>query len=154
MRPFLIKPPTTKGSNGEVGGAWALSVMRGMVSVRLAQSFQVVVGSVKDGQTFPYHPRPFAFDDDPALKPAGAADVLKSTNAPVYLCMSNEIHRISYTGEAIQVKRFVRRMPVSQPIEYRCFIWPKSGNGCCELQTSFCLPGLTNYGWNRWVSTC
>jgi DEP domain-containing protein 5 len=151
MRSFLIKPPMTKGSKDEVRGAWAHYVMRGMVAVRLAQGFQVVVGSFKDEQIFPYPPRSFAFDDSPALKPTGAADVLRSTKAPVYLCMNNEIHRISYTGEAIQVKRFVRRIPVLHPIEYRCLIWPKSGSGCSELQTSFSLPGLTNYGWNRWV---
>ncbi|TFY54929.1 hypothetical protein EVG20_g9506 [Dentipellis fragilis] len=63
--------------------------------------------------------------------------------------MSNEIHRISYTGEAIQVRRYVRRMPPSQPFEYKCLIWPKLGVGYTELSTRFTSHGLENYGWNR-----
>lgn len=82
-------------------------------------------------------------------KPAGTADILRSTADPVYLSMSNEIHRISYTGEAIQVKRYVRRMPPTKPFEYECLIWPKLGVGYTELKTTFTSHGLENYGWNR-----
>lgn len=79
-------------------------------------------------------------DDDLTPKQNGAAEILKSTsnlsdpteilkstNEPVYLSMSNEIHRISYTGEAIQVRRYVRRMPATGEWKYECLIWPKLG---------------------------
>ncbi|KAL0060638.1 vacuolar membrane-associated protein iml1 [Marasmius tenuissimus] len=92
-----------------------------------------------------------AADDDITLTPliTGAAEVLTSTGIPVYLSMSNEIHRISYTAETIQVRRYVRRMPPTQPFDYQCLIWPKLGVGYTEQEIKFNSHGLENYGWNR-----
>ncbi|TFY75548.1 hypothetical protein EWM64_g8463, partial [Hericium alpestre] len=85
-----------------------------------------------------------------ATKPGGGfLTGAQAQTDPVYLSMSNEIHRIAYTGEAIQVRRYVRRMPPSQPFNYKCLIWPKLGVGYTELSTSFTSHGLENYGWNR-----
>ncbi|KAI6036401.1 hypothetical protein BKA83DRAFT_4162318 [Pisolithus microcarpus] len=124
MRSFMVKAPNVTGTIDRVRRAWALVVMRGMVAS-------------------------FLGEEDATPKPGGAAEVLLSTDDPVYLSMSNEIHRLSYTGEAIQVRRYVRRMPPSQPINYECLIWPKLGVGYTELQTKFVSHGLENYGWNR-----
>ncbi|KAK0205670.1 hypothetical protein IW262DRAFT_1450941 [Armillaria fumosa] len=132
MRSFLVKPPVVKGNAEDRRRAWALVVMRGMAAVRLAQGFQFVLQKKQKGQS-----------------PWGAAEVLQSTANPVYLSMSNEIHRISYTGEAIQVRRYVRRMPASQPFQYECLIWPKLGVGYTQQSTTFTSHGLENYGWNR-----
>ncbi|KAG1728619.1 uncharacterized protein EDB91DRAFT_1161332 [Suillus paluster] len=153
MRSFLVKPPSVQGNTEEVRRAWALTVMRGMVAVRLAQGFQFVLRPPKTGDaedhTAMRRTKSFMGEDDASPKPAGAAEVLRSTNVPVYLSMSNEIHRISYTGEAIQVRRYVRRMPPTQPFEYECLIWPKLGVGYTELKTKFVSHGLENFGWNR-----
>jgi hypothetical protein len=168
MRSFLVRPPTLlKGGKEEVRRAWAGAVMREMCALRLAQGFQFVLRCPSGtpgggGETYSASAE---FDDqkqvfrkshafggeDEDLTPLarGAADVLNSTYDPVYLSMSNEIHRISYTGDSIQVKRYVRRMPVSHPIQYQCLIWPKLGEGYTELKTSFVSHGLENYGWNR-----
>ena len=101
--------------------------------------------------------------------PAGSAEVLSSALDPVYLSMSNEIHRISYTGEAIQVRRYVRRMLMlpAKSFEYHCLIWPNLGGnlspsplyplaervppigGYTEVSTMFSSHGLEHYGWNR-----
>ncbi|KAF5373881.1 hypothetical protein D9758_000636 [Tetrapyrgos nigripes] len=154
MRSFLVKPPPPTGSAEERRRAWALVVMRGMAAVRLAQGFQFVVQKenqeeskersiVRRSQSF------LTIDEDMSPRPKGAAEVLQSTHDPVYLSMSNEIHRISYTGEAIQVRRYVRRMPPIQPFEYQCLIWPKLGVGYTEHKTKFTAHGLENYGWNR-----
>jgi hypothetical protein len=155
MRSFLVKPPSVQGNTDEVRRAWALTVMRGMVAVRLAQGFQFVLqprktGDVED-QSAMRRTKSFMGEDDASPKPVGAAEILKSTNVPVYLSMSNEIHRLSYTGEAIQVRRYVRRMPPTQPFEYECLIWPKLGVGYTELKTKFVSHGLENFGWNRSV---
>lgn len=154
MRSFMVKPPSVHGTADEVRRAWALIVMRGMVAVRLAQGFQFVIrphkSAAPDGKlAVVRRSKSFLGEEDSTPKPGGAAEVLLSTNDPVYLSMSNEIHRLSYTGEAIQVRRYVRRMPSSVPFEYECLIWPKMGVGYTELKTKFVTHGLENYGWNR-----
>jgi len=161
MRSFLIKPPVIPAAGrydkDEIRRGWALRVMRGMVAVRLIQNFQFIlrpntqeVPDFEEGRGILRRSKSFVgINDDMTPKPAGAAAILRTTNDPVYLSMSNEIHRISYTGEAIQVKRYVRRMPPTQPFEYQCLIWPKMGVGYTELTTEFTTHGLENYGWNR-----
>ncbi|KAF8559857.1 hypothetical protein OG21DRAFT_1402488 [Imleria badia] len=151
MRSFLVKPPNVQGTVDEVRRAWALVVMRGMVAVRLAQGFQFVLRSQNssDGKSILQRTKSFMSEENVTPKPGGAAEVLNSTRDPVYLSMSNEMHLISYTGEAIQVRRYVRRMPPTQPFDYECLIWPKLGVGYTELKTKFVSHGLENYGWNR-----
>lgn len=151
MRSFMVKLPNVQGTVDEVRRAWALVVMRGMVAVRLAQGFQFVLRSQNspDEKSTLQRPKSFMSEENIAPKPSGAASVLNSTREPVYLSMSNEIHLISYTGEAIQVRRYVRRMPPTQPFDYECLIWPKLGVGYTELKTKFVSHGLENYGWNR-----
>lgn len=140
MRSFLVKPPTVKGSSEDLRRTWALAVMRGMAAVRLAQGFQFVLRPHKLGQVEDTirtrRTKALMIEEDRIPKPVGASDVLSvtaDTANPVYLSMTNEIHRISYTGEAIQVQRYVRRMPPSKPFEYQCLMWPKLGGMVCHL---------------------
>ena len=159
MRSFLVKPPVIpKGaSRDETRRAMAASIMREMVALRLAQGFQFILKSSTPNAArsrppparFPRRPSVFVPDEELNPQAIGAADVLSNSNDRVYLSMSNEIHQISYTGEAVRVKRYVRRMAASPPIEYQCLIWPKLGEGYTELKTSFVSHGLENYGWNR-----
>jgi hypothetical protein len=171
MHSFMVKPPSPPSQNQKRSGAeealrreWALVVMRGMAAVRLAQGFQFVLKvprqagtSTPNEQRIPSSRRSKVFaaaEDDFVLAPpklAGAAEVLRSTADPVYLSMSNEIHRISYADEAIQVRRYVRRMPQTRPFKYECLIWPKLGGGYTEQSLTFTSHGLENYGWNRFV---
>ncbi|KAI0053949.1 hypothetical protein FA95DRAFT_1600463 [Auriscalpium vulgare] len=152
-RSFLVRPPNIQSNNpDEVRRAWALVVMRGMIALRLAQGFQFVLRPAQAPEPDPRalrRSKSYLSDDDVTPRPGGAAEALRQQADPVYLSMSNEIHRISYTGEAIQVRRYVRRMPPSDPFEYKCLIWPKLGVGYTELSTSFTSHGLENYGWNR-----
>lgn len=161
MRSFLVKPPivpmASRHDKDEVRRGWALRVMRGMVAVRLIQGFQFVlrpnkegVGDVEEERGFLRRSKSYiGIEDDMMPTATGAGEILRSTSHPVYLSMSNEIHHISYTGEAIQVKRYVRRMPSMHPFKYQCLIWPKLGVGYTELATEFTTHGLENYGWNR-----
>ncbi|KZT08675.1 uncharacterized protein LAESUDRAFT_48935 [Laetiporus sulphureus 93-53] len=155
MRSFLVRPPSVSGTADEVRGAWALAVMRGMVASRLAQGFQFVSRPSRpaphemDVPEVLRRTRSYVAEDDATPKPTGVSDVLKSPHDPIYLSMSNEIHRIAYRGDSIQVRRYVRRMPQVQPFQYQCLIWPKLGVGYTELSTSFISHGLEGYGWNR-----
>ncbi|KAL6301620.1 hypothetical protein BKA93DRAFT_738346 [Sparassis latifolia] len=164
MRSFLVKPPNATEGLDELRRAWALVVMRGMVALRLAQGFQFVLHpSRRENKTDVVNvlrrSTSYATEDEMNPKPTGAAQVListhdhaqvlSSTRDPVYLSMSSEIHRIAYSGDSIQVRRYVRRMPRAHPFKYQCLIWPKLGVGYTELSTSFSSHGLENYGWNR-----
>ncbi|KAH8117101.1 hypothetical protein DFH11DRAFT_1840208 [Phellopilus nigrolimitatus] len=153
MKSFLVKPPTTgKESIDEARRAWALVVMRGMASLRLVQGFQFIVRpkiDEKENHRRENSLKYFTLDDNQTPKPAGASDIFQTNIEPVFLSVSNEIHRISYNGEAIQVRRYVRRMPPTPPFSYKCLVWPKLGVGYTELSTSFGTNGLENYGWNR-----
>jgi hypothetical protein len=129
MRSFLVKPPVVRGSAEDLRRAWALVVMRGMAAVRLAQGFQFILKPQRVQGEEEKSKKTKYFVEDEALEswPTGAAEILSSTTDPVYLSMTNEIHRISYTGEAIQVRRYVRRMNPTRPFSYQCLIWPKLG---------------------------
>ncbi|OBZ69158.1 Vacuolar membrane-associated protein IML1 [Grifola frondosa] len=156
MHSFLVKLPTVVGTTDEVRRSWALAVMRGMVALRLAQGFQFVLRPSKkigddadDGLNPIRRSKSYVAEEDMNPRPTGAADVLKFLNDAVYLGMSNEIHRISYGGDSIQVRRYVRRIPRAPPFDYKCLIWPKFGERYTELTTSFVSHSLENYGWNR-----
>ena len=152
MRSFLVKPPATTGDADQVRRAWARAVMRGMAAVRLAQGFQIALRPSRHtdstGSRVLRRGKSFLIDDDMTPTPAGAAEALDSSDS-IFLSMSNEIHKISCNGETIQVRRYVRRMPLTRPFEYQCLIWPKLGVGYTELKTSFLPHSLENYGWNR-----
>ncbi|KAI0686452.1 hypothetical protein BC835DRAFT_1420375 [Cytidiella melzeri] len=159
MRSFLVRPPTVHSHHPEaIRRSWALVVMRVMVALRLAQGFQLVVRSGKPQNLASETNSPsttlrrtssYIVPDDLTPRPAGAPEVLQSPDDPVYLSMSNEMHRIAYSGDTIQVRRYVRRMPRTRPFDYQCLIWPKTGVGYTELKTSFVPHGLEGYGWNR-----
>ena len=131
MRSFLVKPPISQGTAEDLRRAWALVVMRGMAAVRLAQGFQFVLKPSNNQAEVDISTlrktKSFIGEEDLISRPAGAAEILNSTADPVYLSMTNEIHRIVYTGETIQVRRYVRRMSPTRPFVYQCLIWPKLG---------------------------
>lgn len=161
MKSFLVKPPPQKGDPEAMRRAWALVVMRGMAAVRLAQGFQFVICSSKTDRLTdhdkPRRTKSYMAENDMFPRAAGASEILQSSQStyePVFLSMSNEIHRISYTGETIQVTRHVRRMTKAVPFEYQCLMWPKLGVGYTEQTITFTTHGLENYGWNRWGFFC
>lgn len=143
---FLVKRPPQEalGSISEV--KWALAIIKVMVGLRLAQGFQFVLLSDQQARSL----GDFGFQ----APPRGPSDVLIDIEAPVYLSMSDQIHRLQYdpTGPSIKVERFVRKSLVTPaPIPYRCLIWPKRGGGYRECTTQFKSPEMELYGWNRSV---
>jgi hypothetical protein len=153
---FLVRPPQVVGGTSEDSRrAFAHAVMHGMASVRLAQGFQFVLREEKRGKKQQQALRrtesfSVAIPEDEAVTlPRGVATV--SGRDTIYLSMSNEIHRISYIGDSIQVRRYVRKMPPLSKYKYECLIWPKLGVGYTEMQTAFDFRGLGDYGWNRYA---
>jgi hypothetical protein len=152
---FLVKRPVVvRGQAPEE--AWAMAIMRVMIALRLAQGFQFVLQKSRI-----VHEPPLDMSlssiltAKPAVvhsrKPRGPAEILREADMPVYLNMSDQIHKIQYdpTGPSIRVERFVRRMPSSVPIPYKCLIWPKLGGGYTECHTLFKSQDMELYGWNR-----
>ena len=135
MRSFLVKPPIAQGTAEDLRRAWALVVMRGMAAVRLSQGFQFILNpsniQVEADKSTVKRTKSLIGEENLTLRPA--AEVLSSTTDPVYLSMTNEIHRIVYTGETIQVRRYVRRMNVTRIFAYQCLIWPKLGGSISLL---------------------
>ena len=152
---FLVKRPViVRGQPPE--DAWGMAIMRVMVALRLAQGFQFVLQKSKIvheplqdmALSSTVTPKPLAV---PSRKPTGPAEILREADMPVYLSLSDQIHKIQYdpTAPSIRVERFVRRMPASVPIPYKCLIWPKLGGGYTECHTLFKSQDMELYGWNR-----
>ncbi|KDQ61245.1 hypothetical protein JAAARDRAFT_204979 [Jaapia argillacea MUCL 33604] len=150
---FLVRPPNPTGNAEDDRRAWALVIMRGMVAVRLAQGYQLILqpkASHDPEERIPLRrTKSYGADEEMAPKPHGASEVLITPDDPVYLSMSNEIHRITYVNGAINTRQYVRRCPPTQPFKYQCLIWPKLGVGYTELSTAFMSHGLENNVWNR-----
>lgn len=175
---FIVNPPDMKSflvrelqgplrDNEDTRNACALAVLRGMAALRLAQGFQFVldpdtappdapgVGSSSYREPVFLSARPRGHSSAtanplPKNKCNGVSDILRDPRKPVYLSMSNEVHRLSYNGEQIEVKKYLRRMPLgTMPFEYSCLVWPKEGEGYSTVKTSFAFPNLETYGWNR-----
>lgn len=152
---FLVKRPAiVHGQAPEE--AWAMAIMRVMVALRLAQGFQFVLQKSR----IVHEPlQDMSLSSTVTAKPSavllrkvrGPAEVLREADIPVYLSLSDQIHKIQYdpTGPSIRVERFVRRMPASVPIPYKCLIWPKLGGGYTECHTLFKSQDMELYGWNR-----
>ncbi|CAG7852569.1 Vacuolar membrane-associated protein IML1 [Serendipita indica DSM 11827] len=139
---FLVKRPVHDGPIPE--DKWALAIMRVMVGLRLAQGFQFVLLSEERARELGGFGR--------ISPPRGPSEILNDVEAPVYLSMSDQIHRLQYdpTGPSIRVERFVRKSAtVPPPIPYACLIWPKRGGGYTECATHFKSPEMEMYGWNR-----
>ena len=143
---FLVKRPVYNGPIPEE--VWGLAIMRVMVALRLAQGFQFVLLSEEQAR------KVSGYGKLPV--PRGPSEILNDVEAPVYLSMSDQIHRLQYdpTGPSIRVERFVRKANTAPPpIPYQCLIWPKRGGGYTECATHFKSPEMERYGWNRSVSS-
>ena len=167
MRSFLVRElQGPLRDSEETRSASALAVMRGMAALRLAQGFQFVLdpdtpppdapgvasNTYREPSAHPVRPRGHSgatTNPLPKNKADGAADFLRDPRKPVFLSMSNEIHRLSYNGDLIEVKRYLRRMPSNVSFEYKCLVWTKMGDGYSSVETSFAFPNLETYGWNR-----
>ncbi|KAG8786894.1 vacuolar membrane-associated protein iml1 [Serendipita sp. 397] len=139
---FLVKKSSHTGSISEE--KWGFAIMRVMVALRLAQGFQFVLLSSERA-------RELGGFKNRSL-PRGPSEILSNIEVPIYLSMTDQIHRLQYdpTGPSIRVERYVRRAATVLPtIPYQCLIWPKRGGGYTTCATNFKAPDIERYGWNR-----
>jgi hypothetical protein len=129
----------------------ALAVLREMTSQRLAQGFQFIVPagkSVSDGldSSMSGNENEFRLREPWELFQPGN---LASGN-PVFLSMTNQIHRISYDRgtNSINVKRYVRKTEYdTSPLNYACCIWSRNLPGYQTVQSIFHYPDSGAYNW-------
>lgn len=133
----------------------ALAVLREMASQRLAQGFQFIVPVSSPTRSKLSAQRNGGLDEtadefrlrEPSelFQPGSLA-----SGNPIFLGMSNQIHRISYdrSGGAIHVKRFVRRTEYdTSPIDYSCCIWARNCPGYQTVDARFRYPDFGAYHW-------
>lgn len=127
----------------------ALAVLREMASQRLAQGFQFIVPTGKEiaaSSRSLNDPRHFTLRHPSELLQPGNL----SAGNPIFLSMSNQIHRISYdrSAGAIDVKRYVRKTEYStEGIDYECCIWPRHSPGYQTVKARFSYPSFGSYNW-------
>ena len=80
-RSFLVRPPTVQSQNpDEIRRSWALVVMRGMIALRLAQGFQIVL---RPANSLDYDPEP----DPRALRPVQVVRIRRGRNSTADWCL-------------------------------------------------------------------
>lgn len=157
-----IDPDATSSYPGLVDTSPA-SLLTEMLSQRLAQGFQLIVGDSVNAHAKRSGPtsvtRGFSISEyKPTLRGTSKAmyNVVQGidnagTAPPVYLFMSHHFHRLLYdpAGQNVEVKRYVQKLGYStQRTRYSCVIWPKSTPGYRAAQTSFAYPDVASYKWN------
>ncbi|KAI8912550.1 hypothetical protein EDD86DRAFT_201680 [Gorgonomyces haynaldii] len=68
-----------------------------------------------------------------------------------YVSLGDHVHRLALdpAGSNIEVKRYIRKIHYdTNPIHYRCHIWPKHQVGYQKSIVEFQYPHLMNYNWN------
>ncbi|KZO99195.1 hypothetical protein CALVIDRAFT_495430 [Calocera viscosa TUFC12733] len=164
----FIRPPKYKKDGYTPETYQAEQLLRAIASFRLAQGFQFVVAPHRTGRKqtpimMPnrlsgsfgrqgvLEPSSHMNDISVELKPGGASEVLRNVgDAPIYLSMGNQLHRISYDKEVqeIKVTAYVRGRQREDVLSYECLIWPKHGDGYMRAEAQFKYPA-EHIGWNR-----
>lgn len=133
----------------------ALAVLREMTSQRLAQGFQFIVpaGKVTADDTTTTTTTTSG-SKGKTLRLREPWELFQPGNLasgnPVFLSMTNQIHRISYdrSTNSINVKRFVRKTEYdTNPLEYACCIWSRNLPGYQTVKSSFHYPDSGSYNW-------
>ncbi|KAJ9077055.1 vacuolar membrane-associated protein iml1 [Entomophthora muscae] len=148
--------PNDEGSeySGEKAGSSqsAISLLKELISQRLAQGFQLVVLNPAE-QTRPHK---VVSGFQPGVEgplTLFAADIKDGFCAtePYYLSMGNHIHRLMYdsAGQNVEVKRYVRRIQhITSNLQYACHVWPKTAEGYSSKLIQFSYPNANAYNWN------
>ncbi|EJU01540.1 hypothetical protein DACRYDRAFT_80132 [Dacryopinax primogenitus] len=165
----FIRPPKYKKEGYTPETYQAEQLLRAIASFRLAQGFQFVVAPIRTGRkhtpvlmqnrlsgsfgrTGLLEPTTsHANDISLELKMGGASEVLRNVgDAPIYLSMGNQLHRISYDKEVqeIKVTAYIRGRQREEVLSYECLIWPKHGSGYMKAEAHFNYPA-EHIGWNR-----
>ncbi|KAJ1555271.1 vacuolar membrane-associated protein iml1 [Nowakowskiella sp. JEL0078] len=116
-------------------------VLNEFISQRLAQGFQIVVGSTP---TTGKSSKRTTTTTVPTKNPSSF-----STDTAYHLSLGNQIHKISYIGPSeIQVTRYVKKTTHKKdPFDYTCKIWSKNMAHYKQCKVTFKYPESANYNW-------
>lgn len=133
----------------------AVSVLKEMVYQRLSRGFQFIVPTTTSSTL-----SNFVGDQSGVFGPKAKFTLrhpsesfmpgLITAGNPIFLSLSNQIHRISYDKDSgvINVKRYLKHIPYSTaPIKYSCCIWARDLPGYQNLSTELQFPSSTEYNW-------
>nr|XP_031862950.1 uncharacterized protein CI109_001425 [Kwoniella shandongensis]KAA5530022.1 hypothetical protein CI109_001425 [Kwoniella shandongensis] len=127
-----------------------LAMMREMVSQRLSQNFQVIVLPHELTDPGQARPMPIHLEKDAdigvELVSGGASEVLKNGQGAIWLSWANHIHRLLFhpTRQEIIVHWMTRKISHStEPVKYRCLVWPAGMRGYQPAKATFSYPDVT-----------
>ncbi|KAF9903622.1 vacuolar membrane-associated protein iml1 [Linnemannia zychae] len=164
------------GGNDQQRRIKAKNLMKELIYHRLAQGFQLIVGSSsssktkksdftitngdRNGESDANATNGKASEQDSAAYefPSKDNDTINrstSTNAPkdkaCYLSMGQQVQRLSIDAADgnVEVKRYERRLGYKpENIKYQCVIWAKQLPGYMPRDLTFAYPSLSQYQWN------
>ncbi|KAK3837037.1 MAG: hypothetical protein JOS17DRAFT_664827, partial [Linnemannia elongata] len=164
------------GANDQQRRIKAKNLMKELIYHRLAQGFQLIVGSSssskikksditvnsgdRNGESDTTATNGKVAEEDSAAyefpsKDADAINRTISTSAPkdkaCYLSMGQQVQRLSIDAADgnVEVKRYERRLGYKpENIKYQCVIWAKQLSGYMPRDLTFAYPSLSQYQWN------
>ncbi|WWC87875.1 uncharacterized protein L201_002773 [Kwoniella dendrophila CBS 6074] len=126
-----------------------LAMMREMVSQRLSQNFQVIVLPHDLNEPGVVRPMPIHLEKDAdigvELLSGGASEVLKNGRGAIWMSWANHIHRLLFhpTRQEIIVHWMTRKVSHStDPVKYRCLVWPVGMKGYQPAEAVFNYPDV------------
>ncbi|WRT65675.1 uncharacterized protein IL334_002620 [Kwoniella shivajii] len=126
-----------------------LAMMREMVSQRLSQNFQVIVLPHDLNEPGVVRPMPIHLEKDSdigvELVSGGASEVLKNGKGAIWMSWANHIHRLLFhpTRQEIIVHWMTRKVSHStDPVKYRCLVWPVGMQGYQPAEATFGYPDV------------
>ncbi|KAF9151919.1 vacuolar membrane-associated protein iml1 [Linnemannia schmuckeri] len=164
------------GANDQQRRIKAKNLMKELIYHRLAQGFQLIVGSSssskikksdftitngdRNGESDITATHGKVTEQDSAAyefpsKDADAINRTISTSTPkdkaCYLSMGQQVQRLSIDAADgnVEVKRYERRLGYKpENIKYQCVIWAKQLSGYMPRDLTFAYPSLSQYQWN------
>ncbi|KAG0374325.1 vacuolar membrane-associated protein iml1 [Mortierella sp. AD032] len=164
------------GGNDQQRRIKAKNLMKELIYHRLAQGFQLIVGSSsstktkksdftitggdRNGESESNATNGKVSEQDSAAYefPSKDADTISrttSTSTPkdkaCYLSMGQQVQRLSIDAAHgnVEVKRYERRLGYKpENIKYQCVIWAKQLSGYMPRDLTFAYPSLSQYQWN------
>ncbi|KAH7027060.1 hypothetical protein BKA57DRAFT_401673, partial [Linnemannia elongata] len=124
------------GANDQQRRIKAKNLMKELIYHRLAQGFQLIVGSSSSSK----------------IKKSDITNANGDRNDKAcYLSMGQQVQRLSIDAADgnVEVKRYERRLGYKpENIKYQCVIWAKQLSGYMPRDLTFAYPSLSQYQWN------
>jgi len=138
------------------------SLLKEMISQRLSKGFQLIISNITSTNV---HMKQTNVSDNLINYNNNSVENRKFPNSfkdetswpqslskqQYYLSLGDHLHKLYYDSsrQNIEIKRYVRKLSYStNPITYKCCIWPKSQDFYQTRTIIFKYPTLATYNWN------